>query len=189
MALALDFDQPAVNILLDQINYDNNAQITPQYVTFGIPSANASGAARNTTLVITAVAGSNFVGSVAWQYNRVDISIVPGIRSTLILVPQNAENISDLLPNINLAYGIQLTAADIIDGPLPTFQGLPNEKHNFTLTIAAQSLVYINAVTLTAFQDGTAFSEVVTAAGDNVITSDGDFVIARNEPTSTGESS
>jgi hypothetical protein len=181
MAIALDFNQPAVDILLDQLNYDNNSGITPTLVVFQNPSANATGAQRNTTVQITSVEGSGFTGSVDWQYNRVDISIVPGIRSTLI---------SQLLPNINLAYGIQLTAADIVDGPIPTFIGLPNEKHNFTLVIAANSLVYYNSVVLTAFIDGTAYSEVVTASGDNVITADGDFVVAKNDETSsTGESS
>jgi hypothetical protein len=189
MAIALDFNQPAVQILLDQINYDNNSLITSAYVQFQTPSANASGAARNTTVTILAVAGSNFTGQVDWQYNRVDISMVPGIRSTLIAVPAGATMISDLLSSINLSYGIQLTTADIVDGPLPTFVGLPNEKHNFTLQIAAGSLVYYNAVVLTAFIDGTSYSEVVTAAGDNVITSDGDFVVARNEIASSGESS
>lgn len=180
MAIALDFNQPAGQILLDQINYDNNAAITSEYVTFGTPTTNATGAARNTTLTITAVAGSNFTGSVDWQYNRVDISVVPGIRSTLITVPVGAVNISDLLNNINLAYGIQLTAADIVDGVLPTFTGLPNEKHDFTLQIATGALVYYNYVTLTAFQDGTSYAEVVTADGSNVVTYDGDFVIAKN---------
>jgi hypothetical protein len=190
MAIALDFNQPAVDILLDQLNYDNNAGITPQLVVFQNPSANATGAQRNTTVQITSVEGSGFTGSVDWQYNRVDISVVPGIRSTLISVPNGATLISQLLPNINLAYGIQLTAEDIVDGPIPTFIGLPNEKHNFTLVIAATALVYYNSVVLTAFIDGTAYSEVVTAAGDNVITADGDFVVAKNDETSsTGESS
>lgn len=180
MAIALDYNQPAASILLDQINYDNNASASTDDVTFGVPSANASGAARNTTLTISSVVGSGFTGSVDWQYNRVDISVVPGIRSKLITVPAGAVNISDLIPNINLAYGIQLLTTDIVDGVLPTFSGVPNEKHDFVLTMSATCLVYYNFVTLTAFQDGTAYAEVVTADGSNVITSDGDFVIARN---------
>jgi hypothetical protein len=185
MAIALDFNQPAVQILLDQINYDNNSAITSEFVSFGTPSPNASGAARNTSLTITSVPNSGFTGSVDWQYNRVDISVVPGIRSILIVVPNGATLISQLLSNINLAYGIQLQASDIIDGPLPAFAGLPNEKHAFTLQISATSLVYFNSVTLTAFQDGTLYSEVVTADGSNVVTSDGDFVIAKNEVSSS----
>jgi hypothetical protein len=180
MASTLDFTQAPAAILLQQINYDNNSSITQAVIAFGVPSANATGAARNTSVTISAVQGSNFTGTVDWQYNRIDISIVPGVRSTLIQMPAGAVNISDLIPNINAAYGINLSAADIVDGLLPVFTGLPNEEHPFTLVMAADSLVYNNQVTLAVFEDGTAYSEVVTSAGNSVVTNDGDFVIALN---------
>lgn len=165
MAFTNDFTKLPRQILVDQINNDNtvnNAALTPAMLTFGVPAA-ATGAspARNTDLTLTAVAGSGYTGSVTVHYNRVDISTVPGTRSTTF--PKGtAANISDLVPSINAAYGINLQAEDYVDGALPTFTGTPNETHDFNLVAAANSLIWINQVTLTVHGNDIPLDQVVT---------------------------
>jgi hypothetical protein len=162
MAFVSDFTKAPEQIVLDQINNDNSSSLTLTQVSFGLPTASTgTSPARDTTLTVNSVADEGYSGSVVVMYNRVDISTVPGTRST-VFPKGSSVNISDLIPQINAAYQINLTSADYTDGPLPTFTGTPNEEHTFQLVINADSLPFENSVTLTVKANDIPLSSVIT---------------------------
>lgn len=147
MAAVLDFTQPALSVLLAQINYDNNTTITPDQISVqqvaALPSDDPSG--MNSVAFISSTQGATvFEGREPFRYNRTDISTVPGTRTTSFAVG-NAVYLSDLLPQINAAWKLNLTAADIQDGILPGFpQGALSVS--LMMEIAAGSLLWLNEV-------------------------------------------
>jgi hypothetical protein len=148
--MATDFTKAPKQIILDLINEKNpSLGLTEELVTFGAPAVYSGAENRNTKLTLAAVEpSSGYSGSRDIFYNRVDISVVPGTRSKVFSLG-NAVNISDLIPEINARYGINLTADDYTDAALPTFTDqVPGEEKDFTITITAGSLVWTNSVTL-----------------------------------------
>lgn len=165
MAFQDDFTKLPQQIIVDRINNDNavnGAALTPALLDFGLPTA-AGGAspARNTDLTLTAKSGSGYSGSVTVHYNRVDLSTVPGTRSTTF--PKgDAVKVSDMISEINAAYGINLQSGDYVDGNLPTFTGTPNEEYEFQLTADADALCWFGSVMLTVKSEDIALSSVIT---------------------------
>jgi hypothetical protein len=147
MGATLDFTQPALDVLLAQINYDNNTTITPDQVSdqqvASLPSSDSSG--MNTITFISSTPGATaFQGREPFKYNRIDISTVPGDRTTSFSVG-DAYYLSDLLPQINAAWSLNLTVEDIQDGILP---GFPTNAVSVSLMMemAPGSLLWINEV-------------------------------------------
>lgn len=119
MSLALDFTQPAASVLLAQINYDNHTTITPdQFRVDEVAALNNDTTGLNTIVFVSGTQGAQFEGQDYFKYNRIDISTVPGSR-TKVFNRGNAMKLSDLLPQINAAWSLNLTPADILDGLLP----------------------------------------------------------------------
>lgn len=175
--IVTDFTKSAQQIIIDLVNNDNTLALTPALVTFGAPTAATVGGSitRDTDLTLTAVDGSGYTGSATIHYNRVDLSTVPGSRSTTF--PKgDAVNIADLLDEINAAYGINMSNtadpahADFTDGPLPAFTGTPNEEHTFQFTADANSLVWENSVQLTVHANDIALSDAITTPTLNGLT-------------------
>lgn len=170
-----DFTKPAQQIIVDLVNNDNTTALTPGLLTFGLPSVPTGSPARDTDLTLTAIAGSGYTGSVTVHYNRVNLADVPGARSTDFPLG-DAVNVSDLIPEINAAYGIALsntvdpTHPDFTDGALPTFTGEPNEDHTFPLIADADSLVWENQVTLSVHGNDIPLDTVVTSTTLNGLT-------------------
>lgn len=163
-----DYTKSAQQIIIDLVNNDNTLALTPALVTFGAPTAATVGGSitRDTDLTLTAVAGSGYSGSQTIHYNRVNLANVPGSRST-VFPKGNAVNISDLVPEINAAYGINMSNTadaqhpDFVDAALPTFTGTPNEQHDFQFTADANSLVWENSVTLTVHANDIPLSSAI----------------------------
>jgi hypothetical protein len=147
--MATDFKKSDVQILVDLINETNaGVALTTEVVTFGLPSVATGGSERNTDITVTAVEDSGYINSKNLNYNRVDLATIPGTRS--VEFPKgDAVKISDMILEINAKYGINLTANDFVDGPLPDFVGgMPNEKLEFQVSAAANSLIYQGSVFL-----------------------------------------
>jgi hypothetical protein len=160
MALTLDFTQPALSVLLAQINYNNNTTITPDQISVqqvaALPSTDSSG--MNTIAFISSTQGAvAFEGREPFRYNRIDISTVPGARSTTFDVGA-AIYLSDLLPQINSAWSLNLTAADIQDGILP---GFPTGATSVSLMMemASGSLLWINEAEISITPNSTTTSD------------------------------
>lgn len=150
-------------LLLSIINDKNpNASIVDSMVNFGAPTVYAGGNGKNTQITGTAQAGSGLVaGSTQdYFYNRLDISLIPGALSK-VFQKGDATKVADLLPEINTRYGINLQAGEYSNDDLPPFEGdIPNEEHDFTLTIDASALVYYGSVTLQVRTDEIALAVV-----------------------------
>lgn len=167
--IVTDFTKSAQQIIIDLVNNDNSLALTTAKVTFGAPTAATVGGSvtRDTDLTLTAVAGSGYSGAATIHYNRVDLASVPGARSTVFPIG-TAVNISDLIAEINAAYGINLSNTadtahkDYVDGPLPTFTGTANEQHQFQLAADADSLVWENSVQLTVQANDIPLSTAIT---------------------------
>ena len=165
---ATDYTQLPAQCLVSLINDANGTTITPAQITFGPPTP--INGLRNTEIVVTSVPAASVPagttplppGSVAVTYNRLNLNAIPGVRNTSFS-NSSATNISDLLPQINAAYKINLTAADIIDAPLPIFtSNIPNETIGFVLVAAPGSLVFIGAVELTLINTSVQLSSIIT---------------------------
>ena len=162
MAWQLDFTKAPNQVLLDQINHDNSSALTLALISFGLPTAaTGTNPNPNTSITVTAQSGSGYTGNVVVNYNRVDLSTIPGTRNT-VYTKGTAVNISDLVPQVNTAYAINLTSDDYTDGPLPTFTGAPNEEHPFQIAATANSVVYQGVMSLTVKANDIALSSVIT---------------------------
>ena len=163
MAWQLDFTKDPDQVLLDQINHDNASSLTLALIQFGLPTAmTGTNPNPDTQITVSSQAGSGYTGSVVVGYNRVNLATIPGTRNTVYALG-NAANISDMIPEVNTAYQINLTSADYTDGPLPTFTGgIPNEEHNFQIAATADSVVYEGVMTLTLKSNDIPLSSVIT---------------------------
>jgi len=163
-----DYSQLPAQCLVSLINDANGTTITPAQVTFGTPAP--INGLRNTEIVVTSVPASLVPvgtpalppGSVALTYNRLNIDTIPGVRNRSFS-NRGVVNISDLLPQINKTYGINLTLADINDAPLPLFvNNIPNETIGFELVAAPGSLVFIGSTVLKLINTSVQLSAIIT---------------------------
>jgi len=163
---ASDFTKAPDQIVIDLINADNGTALTTALLQLGLPTAATGGSpARNTELEVSAKAGSGYKGSVVVQYNRLQIQdfVKPGTFPDGLNLPVgDAENFSDLIPEINTALGINLTAADYVDGPIGEWEGTPNESKVITIPIAADSLCFLGSLQLTLHAEDIELSSVIT---------------------------
>jgi hypothetical protein len=157
-----DFTKAPTEIVIDLINYDNGTALRYDELEFGLPEAITGG--HNTTVEVTAVEGvSSYSGSVQITYNRVDLATVPGVRSRGMLVPpEGATTISDIVDQINTRYAINLTPDDYFDDPLPDVWSHPaDEQVPFTLRAKPESLIWIGQVDLTVYHEPVRLSDVI----------------------------
>lgn len=157
-----DFTKSDVQILIDLLNAKvPNLALTPELVTFGLPSLNALNG-RNTKVTITAVPGSGYKNFRDLEYNRVDYAVIPGARS--VEFPKGDSTlISELVAEINARFGLNISANDYVDGPLPEFvEGQPNQKIDFNFTAAADSLIYRGTMVLKVINEDIDLAVVIT---------------------------
>lgn len=160
---ATDFTKLPKQIIVDLINSDNSgAAMTTELLDFGLPTAaTGQSPARNTELTVTAHAGSGYTGNVVLKYNRVDFAVVPGTRSNEFPVG-NATNVSDLIPEINARFGINLQAGDYVDAALPPFHGQPNEKLDVLIAAHSDALVWLGTLTIKIHANDIPLNTVIT---------------------------
>lgn len=139
--------------LINRTNAAVGAALTPDLVTFGLPSQ-SSGGTYNTDLTVTAVPGSGYAGQEVINYNRVHLQsevadpyAASGAGRNLEFNIGSATKIKDLIPQINARFGINLTVDDYVDGNLPTFTGGANETHDVQVIANADSLCYRGSFT------------------------------------------
>lgn len=187
MTFQSNYTRSAQQIIVDLLNADNSnngVTITPAQVSFGVPVPNnTQGAAYNTSLTLSGSANSGISGNINITYNRVALSVVPGNLSTTIPV-LGFSKISDTLPTVNAAYGINLAPADIVDGALPAFSDpVPLQYQTITLKASGTSLVFNGSVDLVAYKLLSGYQQVATKSGKAVVRADGRFVVARSPRT------
>lgn len=106
-------------VLLSIVNEQDGTDVLLEDVVFGSPQR-ATGVlpVRNTFVKITPQVQSGLYGIKTFWYNRIHKSEL----GTITVDRGEATTYLQILPAINDKYGLYLTIADIIDGPLPTLQ-------------------------------------------------------------------
>ena len=150
------YPKQSLQMLVDLINQANPQLPVPLTTTnalYGTPAVIAPGGnIQNTSIKVTALAGTKYVGNTTLTYRRLDFSIL--FRNLPIVIYKYSPaatgaspyKISDLLPLINAKYGLTLTTADVVDGNLPAGNtnavaaiGLAAGTRNSSITVNAQT--------------------------------------------------
>lgn len=148
-------------IIIDMVNAKSQFALTPDLIDFGLPVAGAQGDAKNTTLTLTAKTGSGYKNAKTIKYNRLDFAtIVATANSTF--TKGDATKLSDLIPEINARYNLNIQAEDYEDVTLPEFTGTPNEEHKVNLTALADSLIFIGVAEITIHGNDLDLATVIT---------------------------
>jgi hypothetical protein len=144
--MKLNLNQPAAQILLDLIWRSNGLWLQQDYMEFGTPVAigNAASCGPDTLITVTAdqIEDNRFEGSQQILYRRLPLDevLLPAVSLTVAALPFN---LVDLLPAINQAYQLQLTAADIVNTQYADL------TQPVVLAAAPESLCYSGQVQLT----------------------------------------
>lgn len=123
--------------ILALVNSEAKSPFTSSQISIGEPAASNAVAFANTTVVVTALPGSGYLGTCNLYYSRIPVSSV-FVTTTQWLLGSitTATTLSALLPQINTLYGTYLDVTDIVDQPVPV------GTTKLTITIAATSYVY-----------------------------------------------
>jgi hypothetical protein len=151
------YPKQSLQMLVDLINAANPnlpVPVTTTNVLYGTPTAitPTGGNIQNTSIKVTAVAASKYIGNTTLTYRRLDFGTL--FRSLPIVIykyspaltGQSPYKISDLLPAINAKYGLNLTTADVVDGSMAAGNtnavpaiGLAAGTRNSSITVTAQT--------------------------------------------------
>lgn len=153
--------------MINRVNTAVGAALTPDVVTFGIPTQSAL--AKNTDITVTAVPGKGYTGDSVINYDRVhlqqgmaDLFVASGAERNMIFPVGEALKISDLIPAINARCGINMVAGDYVDADLPAFEGgIPNEQKDVQITAHADSLIYRGSMTIKIMAEDIELSGVI----------------------------
>jgi hypothetical protein len=152
MAHVSDYTKASDQVVLDLFNADNsatNASLPLAAVDLGLPVAGNIGDPKNTTMTVTAKAGSGYKGSRIMKYDRVQLSGF-FVGKDLVIPKGDAVNLADLIDDINTLGGFNLRAIDYVDTPIPAFEGgIPNETKEVDLVANPDSPAYLGTVTFT----------------------------------------
>lgn len=153
LVFAADFTKAPEQIMVDMVNFYNpvngQAALKTTDVVFAAPVAtNAAGPMPNTAVIMSGSATGLGSGSVMLNYNRWEIGTVPVILGVdAVFTITTEKTVKDLIPQLNAHFGINLTPADYVDAPLPTFTGsVQNEFHDTTIQMAATSLIWQGSI-------------------------------------------
>ena len=161
-----DFTKDPDSILLDLINNDNPGHnLTVAQVSLAVPTVVTTGQEtdpsylnRKTRLTVAPVQGSGYKDNVNVFYNRVayrDVLVTE--ETTAVRFPLTTEgidlldrtNLSDIVVDINILHGLNLTEDDFWDQPLPSFEGLPPYDVKFVkLEAKPTSKIFVGGVNL-----------------------------------------
>lgn len=162
-----DFKKAPEEIIFDLINFDNPGKTINSTVTqLGVPVA-ATGAnpPANTTLEVSAVAESGYSGAVTVNYNRLAFDgFIPaaGLTDGLKIPVGDATKFADLISEANTALGINITDADYVDGDIGDWEGTPNETKAIQIPAAADSLVFLESLSITLQAEDIPLDQVIT---------------------------
>ena len=173
-----DFTKDEKQIVIDLINHDNSigsgepgahcCALTLETVELGLPvtSVTTGEEERNTDIEVSAIEGSGYTGSVTVSYNRLNIQefVALRVQSGELKFPiGDAVTFADMIPEINVALGINLTEGSYENGDIGEWQGIPNETKEIVIPMSADNPVYIGSLTLTMIAEDLLLSSVVTS--------------------------
>lgn len=150
--MKIDVTKNGITNLLALVNSANTGQtITGSQVTAGTPSVKTdTGDGRNTTVVLSAVAGQGFSGTVSLNYTRRALS--DGVVGTpdYTLTETTGLDASVVLADICTKLGLVASELHLTDGQATptTYTGpITTKPATVTLTVNAGSLLYVDGLT------------------------------------------
>lgn len=157
-----DLTKAPKEIVVGLINAANGTNVPAELLDAGTPSVTVG--ARNTTLTMTAAAGSGYSGSVDFTYNRLHLQtdILDASGKTAEFALGDATTKADFIVELNALLEINLTPDDFEDGPLPDFDGTPNEVKAVQLVAKEDSLCYIGSLTFNVKGEDIPLSSIFT---------------------------
>lgn len=137
-----NFTQPEDKIILDLVNHDNGTNLSTEQVE--LTSITQTDTPGNVQALLTSKPDSGYSGDDLVQYQRLNIQDFMNVYfpDGMVVQQGGAVNISDLLPEINVALGTAIPVENIIDAPIEGWTGEPGEKLSLQLAIKAISAVY-----------------------------------------------
>lgn len=159
------FNKPSAELVYDLINQANPQLVkpaTPVNTKLGVPAVIAVPGANklNTSIVLAAVQGGDYIGRKTVNYRRIDLAaLTRGVTISIDRYSAQQNNASasavvytvyQLLPFINQRYGLNLTTDDINDGNILRGSTLVNGMYTTTVTVTskATSLGYVGSFSL-----------------------------------------
>lgn len=159
------FNKPSADLVYDLINQANPQLVKPVTTVntkLGAPAAIANPGLNklNTSIVVAAVPGGDYIGRKTVNYRRIDLaSLTRGVTIGIERYSANQNNASagavvytvyQLLPFINQRYGLNLTQDDINDGNILRGSTQANGMYTTTVTVTAKatSLGYVGSFAL-----------------------------------------
>lgn len=146
---------PAAGIqaMLWLINQNAKQVFTLSQISIGSPAASSDPRA-NSQVVVSALPGSGYGGSITLYYNRRTLASVFSNTAWLLPTISSDTTIKALIPQINSAYGVNLDPTDVVDAPV--------KAGATSLTLQAASTSYV-------FQPGDAL-KLPTVSLSSVVT-------------------
>lgn len=138
-----DFTTKDTEILTALILFSNpDLKIAADTTDYLNPATNVGEV--NTTITVAPKASTGYTEVVDVFYDRLNIQDFVDIADPtgITIHRPGAKLLSEIIPDINLALGINLSTRDYADQVLPTFDGGLNETKSITVPILADSLVY-----------------------------------------------
>lgn len=159
--MPIDLTKSEIEVLVDRINQVNFTNIDYRTIEVGVPNVVSTGG-PNTSITVTGKPNSGINGSAVLRYNRKNIDLVIGSKNKTF-TKDAAVTTKDLVPKINIEYGINLGEEDVVDVALPAFPtNAPNQTITFTLNISPGSLLYAGNVILTLRSNDVNLSDIIT---------------------------
>lgn len=158
-----DYTKAPKTLVTELINEDNATNLLANLIELTVPAAPAVEyvGEKNTAITVSGAVGSGYTGSVPLFYDRVAVT---GFVGTVDLTFQlgDAQNVADLVPEVNSLLNINLTADDFTDAALPAFGNEPNETQPVDVVIAAGSLVYTGTLTINVSNGELSLVDLIT---------------------------
>lgn len=138
----IDIEKSQIEILMDQINVINNINLNHSDFVFSLPiPVTLPLTDINTKVTLTPVIASGYFNARDVYYKRIDVAQL--FNNDLIEIIVTTETLlSELIDQINDKYGINLTATDYVDAPLPVNDPLILNP-TVTVAIRPESYIYV----------------------------------------------
>ena len=147
--LPLDIFKPPLEILVDAINQENRTAFVVADLSFTEPTPHTLfNSDINTAITLTPRTGSQYFSSVTIYYKRMDIELICE-SSQIEINTLDRTLLSELIPEINTYYGINLSTDDYYEQTLPLVDPLnPNAKRVVVLQITPNSVLFNGSATI-----------------------------------------
>jgi len=147
LLLYLDFTKPPAEIIVELINYCNGTSLTSDMLTYGLPAVITGN--HNTVVIASSTSTSPYEGDLEVTYNRIDLGEYFADLDKFLVAEDGARYVSDIIPQINATYKLNLTRDDYLDAPLPdSSQTDSSQGASFVLKANPRSLIFIGQVAL-----------------------------------------